>query len=138
MDLRQAHAILATARVLEAADLGIEMHPFDHAAPGNLNSYGDDYMTGCAEYTNSDGRGARVYNIDLYSGPEQGQVTARVESGFADTGYVLLHSSVHMPSGSEQFNDEPPRVLAGRVMATIEEYEMKVELEFKRIVERES
>lgn len=138
MDLRQAHAILTAAHTLETADLGITMHPFDHTHPGNLDSYGDDYMTGCAEYANANGRAARVYNIDLYPGPKHGHVTARVETGFAGTGYVLLHHSVPVTAGPETFDEAPARTLAERITSVIKEYENRVEQPFTRIAERES
>lgn len=137
MDIRQAHTILTAATTLEQGWLGITMYPFDHAAPGNRDSYGDDYMTGCAEYTNSDNRNTRVYNIDLYPGPEQGKVTARVETGFANTGYVLLHESVSVASSAEEFDEEPARTIAKRITDVIREYEDQVERKFTRIVERE-
>lgn len=137
MDLRQAHAILTAATALEQADLGITMHPFDHTAPGNRDSYGDDYMTGYAEYANANGRAARVYNIDLYPGPARGHVTARVETGFAGTGYVLLHHSVPVTAGPETFDEAPARTLAERITSVIKEYEKRVEQPFTRIAERE-
>lgn len=136
MDLRQAHTILTAAATLEASGLGIAMHPFDHNHPGNMDRYGDDYMTGYTEYT--DARGTRIYNIDLYPGPEQGQVTARVENGLASTGYVLLHESVSVIAGPEQLDDAPARTLAGRVATVIREYEEQVEQPFARIAAREA
>ena len=136
MDIRQAHTIL-TATTLVQGWLGITMYPFDHAAPGNRDSYGDDYMTGCAEYANADGRAARVYNIDLYPGPERGHVTARVETGFAGTGYVLLHHSVPVTAGPETFDETPARTLAERITSVIQNYEKRVEQPFTRIVEAE-
>ena len=137
MDIRQAHTILTAAHTLEQADLGITMHPFDHAAPGNRDSYGDDYMTGYAEYANANGRAARVYNIDLYPGPAHGHVTARVETGFAGTGYVLLHHSVPAAAGPEQFDEAPARTLAERITSVIQNYAKRVEQPFTRIAERE-
>lgn len=138
MDIRQAHTLLTAAITLEQAGIGITMHPFDHAHPSNIDRYGDDYMTGYTEYTNADDRGARVYSIDLYPGPEQGQVTARVETGFKDTGYVLLHESASVATGSEEFDNAPARTLAGQVTTVIREHEERVEKPFVQIAERES
>jgi len=81
MRLRQAHAILEAATALEASGLDIQMYPFDHDGPGNRNTYGQDYMTGSAEFADANGRNARLYNINIAPGPGDSKISVAVDSG---------------------------------------------------------
>jgi len=91
MRLRQAHALITTAAALEAAGIGIEMHPFDvdeYAAP-HITS---DYMTGFVEFNDPDHPTdhTRIYNIDIYPGPTDYAIAVYVRFGLGPDGVPLL------------------------------------------------
>lgn len=94
MRLRQAHALITTAAALEAADIGIEMHPFDvdeYTAP-HITS---DHMTGFAEFNDPDNPtgDTRIYNIDIYPGPTDDEIAVYVRFGLGpDETAVLAHA----------------------------------------------
>jgi len=102
MRLRQAHALITTAAALEAAGIGINMHPFDvdeNTAP-HVTS---DHMTGYAEFNDPDNPDydTRTYNIDITPGPDDDEITIRVKFGYDPDGPFLMTYTCDVPPRAE-------------------------------------
>lgn len=126
MRLRQAHALFTTANALEAAGIGIEMHPFD-VDEYTSRHVTSDHMTGFAEYTDPDNptRNARIYNIDIYPGPTDDEIAVYVTFGLGPDGEPLLSEAFPALARSEYSDvyEDRSAAVVEVVTAAINEHE---------------
>lgn len=126
MRLRQAHALITTAAALEAAGIGIEMHPFDvdeHTAP-HITS---DHMAGFVEYNDPDNPTGhtRIYNIDIYPGPTDYSIAVYVTFGLGPDGPPLLARAFEASpkAGGSNTYEHGTAEIADLVVAAIRNHE---------------
>ncbi|MFJ9771192.1 hypothetical protein ACIRVF_08105 [Kitasatospora sp. NPDC101157] len=131
MRLRQAHALITTSAELEAAGIGIEMHPFDAEAPHTI----PDHMTGSVEYNDPDNptRDTRTYNIDVYPGPTDDEIGVYVSFGLGVGGSPVLDRTFEALSKAEDADsyDHGTSDIASLVVAAIREHEKPFEAAYE-------
>ena len=131
MRLRQAHAMLETAKAIKEAGLGFEFYPFDYDQFGAAPCP-DDYMTGFAEFTDPDrpDSHARVYHADVTPGPGPFDVSVRVVFGYLDDGVELVSQLVQVAAVDEDdnvFASGFAERVAARVARAVREWESTYE-----------
>ncbi|GAB2696514.1 hypothetical protein [Kitasatospora kifunensis] len=141
MRLRQAHALITTAAALEAAGIGIEMHPFDvdeYTAPHITT----DHMTGFAEYNDPDNpdRDTRIYNIDIYPGPTDYSIAVYVTFGLGTDATPLLSRAFEAAPKAENANtyEHPIAEIADLVVTAIRDHEKPFEAAYAARTEQPS